>query len=337
MYSPASRVLRAAVALVTALVLALVGATGAQAHPDHHRHHHHQTWKVWVGSQSPNLAIQGLRFLPGSITVNEGDRVTWVAKSAEPHTVTFIDGGKAQATLPEFDPADPAQITQQGGSSVRGSGYYNSGIMTTVPTGEDSGPFPPVAHHQTYTLRFPHEGTFTYYCLIHGKMMVGTIKVQDRHKPYPYTQQQYDHQARAEARALLVEGLHLWRDAAKTADRHHVITGADDGAVAVMRFVRRTVHVRVGQSVTFENTGMGAPHTVTFGQEPPPPALFGPSGDPTKYAGGDLNSGIIPPGGSYTVTFTKAGTFPYVCALHDFMGMVGKVVVHGHRHHHHHR
>lgn len=323
------RILSPVVALLTALVLALVGVGAAQAHPDHHRyrHHHGQTWKVWVGSQSPNLAIQGLRFLPGSITIDQGDRVTWVANSAEPHTVTFLDGGKAQATLPEFDPADPTQITQQGGHSVHGNGYFSSGIMTTVPTGGDSGPFPPVTHYQRYTLKFPHVGTYTYYCLIHGAMMVGTIKVQDRGAPYPSSPWQYQRQARAQARALLVEGIHLWRDAWKSADDNHVITGADDGAVAVMRFVPPVVHVKVGESVTFENTGMGAPHTVTFGTEPPPPGLFAPSGDPTSYAGGDLNSGIILPGGTFTVTFTKAGTYDYVCALHDFMGMKGKVVV----------
>jgi plastocyanin len=33
------------------------------------------------------------------------------------------------------------------------------------------------------------------------------------------------------------------------------------------------------------------------------------------------------PGAKFVVTFAKAGTFHYICALHDGMGMVGKVVV----------
>jgi plastocyanin len=33
------------------------------------------------------------------------------------------------------------------------------------------------------------------------------------------------------------------------------------------------------------------------------------------------------PGQTFTVTFKKAGTFPYICALHDEMGMVGTVKV----------
>lgn len=281
-----------------------------------------------MGSQSPNMAIQGMRFLPGRITINEGDSVTWVANSAEIHTVTLIDGGRAQATLPEFNPADPLQTTRQGGRFVTGSGYFNSGIMTLVPTGGDFGPFPPtLPTHQRYTLKFPHDGKFTYYCLVHGVMMVGTIRVHEEGTPYPHTQAQYDARARAQANAILLEGLQLKRDTRKASDNHHVMTGADDGTVSVMRFLRRTVHVHVGEQVTFHNPGMGAPHTVTFGIEPPPPALFGPSGDPTNFTGGDLNSGIIPPGGSFVVTFNKAGTFHYVCGLHDFLGMKGKVVV----------
>jgi len=70
---------------------------------------------------------------------------------------------------------------------------------------------------------------------------------------------------------------------------------------------------------------MGAPHTVTFGNEPA--NIFAPSGDPWHFSGGDLNSGIIPPQGTFEVTFKATGTFEYICALHDYMGMVGKVKV----------
>jgi plastocyanin len=29
----------------------------------------------------------------------------------------------------------------------------------------------------------------------------------------------------------------------------------------------------------------------------------------------------------FRITFTKAGAYPYICALHDDLGMVGKVIV----------
>ena len=100
------------------------------------------------------------------------------------------------------------------------------------------------------------------------------------------------------------------------------------GTAMVMRFIRPTVEVHIGEQVTFENLGMAAPHTVTFGTDPADP-FSPPSGDPTHFSGSDLNSGIVPPTGHFTVTFTKAGTYHYFCALHDYIGMVGTVIVEG--------
>jgi plastocyanin len=87
------------------------------------------------------------------------------------------------------------------------------------------------------------------------------------------------------------------------------------------------VVVHVGETVSFSTAGPGAPHTVTFGHEPPGLAILAPSGDPTHYSGGDLNSGVLAPGVPFTVTFTAAGKYHYICAIHDGMGMVGDVVV----------
>jgi plastocyanin len=41
--------------------------------------------------------------------------------------------------------------------------------------------------------------------------------------------------------------------------------------------------------------------------------------------GNSWNSGIVSPGGRFSVTFQTAGTFPYHCTIHP--GMVGTVVV----------
>jgi plastocyanin len=285
------------------------------------------TWTVQVGSQSSDKALQGMRFLPGDVTVNAGDTVRWVARSAEIHTVTFLPGGAPQATLPEFNPADMTQITRQGGSVYDPAQGFNSGLMTTVRTGGDSGPLPPVPHVHSYSLTFPTAGTYTYYCLVHGTMMVGVVHVQPAATPYPYTQAQYNDQARIARAGLVRMGNNLRRALVRRSTNHRVFEGGDNGAVMVMRFVRRTVVIHRGEKVVFPNPGMGAPHTVTFGAEPPPPGVFSPSGTPGRYAGGKLNSGIIGPHGSFTVRFVKRGTYRYVCALHDYMGMVGTVVV----------
>jgi plastocyanin len=156
-------------------------------------------------------------------------------------------------------------------------------------------------------------------------MMKGVVNVLPAGTQYPFSQGQYDRRSAAQAERIIADGRRLWARTAAPATRSTVFAGADDGVAMVMRFIRPTAHVRVGQSVTFRNVGMAAPHTVTFGPERA--NIFLPYGDPTIFSGAQLNSGIIPPGGSFTVTFTKAGTYPYVCALHDYLGMVGTVVV----------
>lgn len=70
-------------------------------------------------------------------------------------------------------------------------------------------------------------------------------------------------------------------------------------------FQPATVTVKAGQSVTWKN-GSKLTHTAT---------------------GSGFDSGNIAPGQSWTNTFTKAGTYPYVCVPHQAAGMKGTVVV----------
>jgi plastocyanin len=282
------------------------------------------TWTVLVGSQTGSMAVQGQRFLPGDITVDAGDSVVWQANAAEIHTVTFFHGGTPQATVAPLDPTDPAQVTRQGGSTMDGTSYFNSGLLTTLPSFSPL----PVPVYSSYTLNFPTAGTYTYYCLVHGAMMRGVVHVQAAGAPYPYSQADINSAAAWEARAINTDGFALWAKARVASNRHRVFTGADDGVAMIMRFIHGRTVIHRGEKVHFLNKmSMGAPHTVTFGQQPVGPALFAPSGDPTNYRGGNLNSGILVPGSRFDVTFNKVGTFHYVCGLHDDMGMVGVVVV----------
>lgn len=277
-----------------------------------------RTWTVQVGSESSDQAIQGMSFLPKNIFINAGDKVTWEANAAEIHTVTFLAKGQTLESTQPFDPSNPLYLLAQGGKSYDGHSYYNSGVMSNV---SDSG-FPAV---DSYTLKFPDTGDFTYYCLVHGAVMKGTVHVRDKGTDYPYTQEQYNNRADRTARAILRDGYEQWSAARDQADNHTVIAGTDDGVAMVMRFIEQKVVIHVGESVSFVNNGMGAPHTVTFGAEPA--NVFPPVGDPTNFTGGQLHSGFMVPGTTFTVTFNKAGVYDYICALHDFMGMKGKVVV----------
>ena len=69
-------------------------------------------------------------------------------------------------------------------------------------------------------------------------------------------------------------------------------------------FSPATITIKVGTTVTWTNT-TGAPHTVT-------------SDDGTTFDSG-LNTPIAANGGTFSFTFTKAGTFAYHCQIHPFM------------------
>jgi plastocyanin len=40
-----------------------------------------------------------------------------------------------------------------------------------------------------------------------------------------------------------------------------------------------------------------------------------------------FDSGFLQPGGTFTHTFTAAGTYKYVCVVHEPSGMMGQIVV----------
>lgn len=301
--------------LLTAAALLLPLGTGVASAGTSTAH----TWTVQSGEQSADHSIQGMAYLPADVYVHPGDTVTWVANSEEPHTVTFL-ADQHQATPPAFNPQDPTMLGQAGGPVYQAGTYFNSGLIGTVKPGD-------LPYVTNYSLSFPGEGDFTYFCLLHGAMMKGVVHVLPASVPYPFSQKDYDKQGRATAGAIVRDGIELTRETRQSVDKQTVAMGNDDGTAMVMQFIRPTVVVHVGDKVTFYNPGMAAPHTVTFGKEPA--NYFPPSGDPTNFTGGDLNSGIVGPGGTFPVTFNKAGVFTYICALHDYMGMVGTVVVEG--------
>ena len=94
-----------------------------------------------------------------------------------------------------------------------------------------------------------------------------------------------------------------------------------------------------GDTVTWSNLDPEFPHTITFGTEPScgPFGAFAPSGvDAPGHAtlttpGQSVNSGFIgadlPFGTQFRATFTAPGTYSYICALHDDLGMVGTIQV----------
>jgi len=214
---------------------------------------------------------------------------------------------------------------------------------------------------QTYTVSFPKAGNFKLVCLVHNNM-TGAVHVLASSEPLPHDQTFYDDQARKEQTQLLADGAGLKGQGIATAQQSSadavtvgigeiVATGGGSHTVSVMRFLRDTIVVRVGDTVEWTNLDPVTPHTVTFGAEPAGPPQP-PSGGVTVDIDGARHAVITPSSASvhsgflqaafqdrvplpqtplgttrFRVTFTNAGVYPYICALHDELGMRGKVTV----------
>lgn len=113
------------------------------------------------------------------------------------------------------------------------------------------------------------------------------------------------------------------------------------------------IHAFLGpeQTVEWENDDPQTPHTITFGQERagdpfPPSANVTVDSDGARHAtlnapADSAHSGFILAAPQeriglpqsplsftrFRVTFTHAGVYPYICALHDTLGMKGTITV----------
>lgn len=284
-------------------------------------------WRLNAGGSSHSQAYQGLAFYPSTITVDAGDTVTWTYPSAEPHTVTFLGAG--QATPPP--PSDPSAPKPAGGSTYDGSTYTSSGF---------------IAMGYSYSLKFTKPGTYTYYCIIHQPEMVGTVVVNPAGTAYPANEDSYSNQAMAQTAADLQLAAQAVTQFPYAPGGTHIAAGIAPGLATaapsraiVNRFIVDTnvddssVTVPAGSTVTWTNQSNNAPHTVTFpvaGQPLPvlPGDPFTPPMGGSTYDGTQVtNSGVLGAGQSYSLTFTKAGTYVYYCLFHDGEGMAGTIVV----------
>ena len=299
-------------------------------------------WHATVGAQSKNKGHQALAFLPNEIWIHAGDSVTWKFDTDEIHTVSFLKSGQTRLPFPVGCPG-----FTDGTAAFDGS--------TCVTTG-------PLVNGQTFTVTFPVVGNFKIVCLVHVNM-TGVVHVLNFSQPLPHDQDFYDDQA-AEIRDNLLsaaddDGDHARHDTDHPhSPENQVIAGTAEVSataggshtMALMRFVESRTVIHAGETVEWSNLGPVAAHTITFGIEPADP--MPPSSNVTLDADGarhavinsptdSVNSGFIaaspqdrvglpqsPLGVTrFRVTFNKAGIYPYICALHDNLGMKGEVIV----------
>ncbi|HEY8285559.1 MAG TPA: plastocyanin/azurin family copper-binding protein [Chloroflexota bacterium] len=259
---------------------------------------------------------EGNYFVPQAIEIYPGDTITWkVGGALEPHTVTFgptallttLSNGLVNPIMQKAGPPiiafNSRAVYPTHGTTYGGTGFANSGILH--------------GKGKSWSLTFTKPGTYHYYCLIHydtspgGQKMGGTVIVN----PRP-----------AAAHVYNVSAGSMYDSA---------VNGSDNFTPA-----RLTIHT--GDMVIWH----GFLHTITFGsaveiahlqqtvivpvpQKAGPPILaFNPlvalpSGGKAYDGTGFVSSGLLTPTGpqvpSYTLTFTKAGTYPYACLLHVHM------------------
>jgi plastocyanin len=306
----------------------------------------HAQWHATVGAQSKDLGRQALAFLPNEIWIHAGENITWTVATDEIHTVSFLKAG--QPRLP-FAVGCP-------GFSASPSTFDGSTCVTT----------PPLVKGQTFTVNFPTAGNYKLVCLVHANMS-GAIHVLPLTDPLPHNQAFYDERAEIERRDLLSDDDHghhgdhdrddrigenskFRRDEVTAGVGEIVATGGGSESVSVMRFLHHETVIHVGETVEWTNLDPVTSHTITFGVEPANP--IPPSGNVTPDKDGALHatinstadsvhSGFIvsapqeriglpqaPIGTTrFRITFTHAGTYAYICALHDGLGMKGKVIV----------
>ena len=133
------------------------------------------------------------------------------------------------------------------------------------------------------------------------------------------------------------------------------ITATPGGSqsVSIMRFMEPVKVIHAGETIEWDNTDPITPHTITFGVEPVNPdaslrqRAVSPRMRMEPYTPRSIQTLITftpaslqsapqeriglpqaPLGNTrFRITFTHAGVYPYICALHDTLGMVGKVIV----------
>jgi len=310
-------------------------------------------WHAVVGAQSKDMGHQALAFLPNEIWIHAGDDITWTVDADEIHTITFLKTGQVRAPFSSgcaaFPPGTPPVFSSTGVS------FNGTACVST----------PPLSKGDTFKVVFPTKGNFKLTCLVHENM-TGTIHVLPIGDTLPHYQSFYDEQAADQRKNLLSDadahdGHHDHDDGVTAAFGHTsvtvgigeiVATGGGQQTTSVMRFFNKETTIHVGQTVEWTNNDPVTPHTVTFGVEPGnpmPPATNGTlitdddgalhftiTSNATNVHSGFIIAAAherigVPTSGvgntRVRVTFTKAGTYPYICALHDNLGMKGTIVV----------
>ncbi len=274
-----------------------------------------------------NTSSNDIHTVTLGVKADRSDSPPLITKAVQANLAVFAPCFTTQPAAPDLlacptKPAPPPEYT--------GAGFWTSGQILFPAAPPEAGP-------KTATVKLAAgipAGSYTITCLLHP-FMQSTLNVVG-----------------SDAERLSPAQVSAAADKELGADKAHAAglvappppapaTGAGvtaswgDKTTTVDRFSPETVSIKVGQTVTWTDVSPYMPHTVSFNppfKSPDEPNAFLPTGakSGSDFAGGVAHSGMIGPKpllpvDSFSLRFTKAGTYPYLCLLHP--GMAGTVQV----------
>ncbi|HZU06310.1 MAG TPA: plastocyanin/azurin family copper-binding protein [Chloroflexota bacterium] len=306
---------------------------------------------VDAGAFDPASLTEVLEFLPSTVRIPAGGAVHWTIKGF--HNVAFASGEPYPPLILPLPGEQDVQVNPlvafpvQPQPTYDGSGYFNSGLPP-----EPEQPF-------AWTLTFSQPGTYEYACIVHPNMK-GYVVVEPAGTAVP-SQAEVTAQGEREAQAYLAAARAKAAQQEATSEPQPgggtlwtvPMDIPDNQQVAVHRYFPQHLVVQAGDTVRWVNQALTEPHTVTFRAgapaerefvprpqpEGPPlivsnPRVFPPvlPPAPERYDGRSYaNSGFLgeefPFGKEFRLTFTEPGQYPYVCVLHEALGMAGFITV----------
>ena len=348
-----------------------------------------QNWNLSIGAETQDMGRQASAFLPNEIWIHTGDSITWTWQSDLIHTLTFLTQGQVDfgfgapfagcpdtgiATSPAIFDGSTCLTTdaQMKGQTFKiaftTAGNYkfeclvHASMTGTVHVLDRPAPLP---HDQAF---YDQEAAQERSALLTDRDGAGSMEMDmgdsgGQGMNGSVTVRVLSHRDRSSAgvKDAAANGLFGAREAGK----NEVKAGAGEisstpGGLqlsSLVRFVKGTITIHVGDTVEWTNDDPIEPHTITFGPEADDPANpFPPTADVTVDADGALHavlnspSDIVHSGAilqpftdepglttafntlafnptRFRATFKQAGTYNYHCVFHDNLGMVGQVVV----------
>jgi plastocyanin len=322
------------------------------------------TKQVTVGPAKPHKGVPptliDADFYPRQVTIARGDhlRLTWTTGFGD---VIFVPKGQ---DVPPFALPDPAQpiagakdaaggdmwfngqpnaapnipaLSPQGGKVIDGSKVVSSGFALDGP-------------QKPWKVRFPKAGRYTLTSVFHPAKKL-TVTVKSNRRGVPSAKQD----KRRIARQVKASTGLAKRLAAFDGPQGNVVRAGNDAkGIAQIAFFPARKTVKVGDTVTFEmSRSTIESHNVAFGPKPYldefAKRFIGPVFEPfvvyrsdapgtavsldgSNHGNGFFNTGVLdsdaatPFPARDSVTFTKAGTYLYFCAVHG-NDMKGEIVV----------